>query len=63
MKNIRVAAAAVALVVAASLGTPATAQGLGPDAGLSQYDRNVFFFGGRFHSTSFYDSAFVWALP
>lgn len=63
MKNIRVAAAAVALVAATSLGTPATAQGLGPDAGLSQYDRNVFFFGGRFHSTSFYDSAFVWALP
>ena len=34
-----------------------------PNAGLSDADRNVFFFGGRFHSTSFYHSAAVYELP
>lgn len=49
------------LVAGLASATPASA--FDPNAGLSDLDRNVFFFGGRFHSTSFYHSLAVYDLP
>ena len=51
------------LGLVAGLATAAPALAFDPNAGLSDADRNVFFFGGRFHSTSFYQSPWVWTLP
>lgn len=49
------------LFLTLSASTPALSSDV--NAGLSDADRNVFFFGGRFHSGSFYNSLFVWSLP
>ncbi len=56
--------ALAALLLALLCAAPAQAQifGTDPEAGLSEADQNVFFFGGRFHSGSFYNSSFLWAL-
>ncbi len=53
------------IVLAPFFAAPAQAQifGSDPDAALSDATQNVFFFGGPFHSDSFYNSAFVWGLP
>ena len=45
------------LFLTLSASTPALSSDV--NAGLSDADRNVFFFGGRFHSGSFYNSLFV----
>ena len=59
----RSAAVAFGLVLALALPLAAPAHSSDPGAGLSSADRNVFFFGGRFHSASFYVSPWVWSLP
>ncbi len=51
------------LILMFAVGAPAQAFSSDPNAGLSDADRNVFFFGGRFHSESFYDSPLVWQIP
>lgn len=65
LKAYRTWTALLCLVAALFLAAPAQAQifGTDPDAGLSDADRNVFFFGGRFHTGSFYITPAVWSLP
>jgi hypothetical protein len=62
--NVRIFLAALSLLLTPVVAPPAQAQifGSNPSAALSDANENVFFFGGAFHSGSFFNSGFVWAL-